>query len=59
MSPAEILRRLQEWALLSADRAHWQAVDMSPEAVDGRLRMQGGLTAMCLILGRASRVSET
>lgn len=57
MSPAAVTQRLRMVSALLAARG-WIAkgVDMSPAAVTGRLRAMGGLTDMCVRLGRQGRI---
>lgn len=57
MSADAIARRLRTWSELSASGKRTQRVDMSAKAVEDRLRMQAGLSAMCLALGAAQRVT--
>jgi len=58
MSADAVARRLRAWSELSASSTRAPRVDMSARAVEDRLRMQAGLSTMCLALGKAHRVGD-
>jgi len=53
-----VARRLRAWSELSASGTRAPRVDMSVKAVEDGLRMQAGLSTMCLALGKAHRVGD-